>query len=152
MEQNKQEQILNTAQETNNKKTKPKWIGWLVWLIIAICILTIYLILIFWCNLQPWWLIALIMLDYLLLLIINYLNKFKKKLNWLFSLLLAILPVLILVFVGSWTWWMWLLVIGFYLLTLGTYFMGILMENYWKVSIPLSLFLILLIISIINSK
>jgi len=148
MEQNKQEQILNTAQETNNKKTKPKWLGWLVWIIIAICAIAIYLILIFWRNLQPWWLIALIMLDYLLLLIINYLNKLKYKLNWLFSFLLAILPVLVLVFIGSWTWWMWLLVIGFYLLTLGIYFMGILLENYWKVSIPLSLFLILLLIFI----
>jgi len=148
MEQNKQEQILNTTQETNNKKTKPKWLGWLVWIIIAICAIAIYLILIFWRNLQPWWLIALIMLDYLLLLIINYLNKLKYKLNWLFSFLLAILPVLVLVFIGSWTWWMWLLVIGFYLLTLGIYFMGILLENYWKVSIPLSLFLILLLIFI----
>jgi len=148
MEQNKQEQILNTAQETNNKKPKPKWLGWLVWIIIAICAIAIYLILIFWRNLQPWWLIALIMLDYLLLLIINYLNKLKYKLNWLFSFLLAILPVLVLVFIGSWTWWMWLLVIGFYLLTLGIYFMGILLENYWKVSIPLSLFLILLLIFI----
>jgi len=148
MEQNKQEKILNTAQETNNKKTKPKWLGWLVWIIIAICAIAIYLILIFWRNLQPWWLIALIMLDYLLLLIINYLNKLKYKLNWLFSFLLAILPVLVLVFIGSWTWWMWLLVIGFYLLTLGIYFMGILLENYWKVSIPLSLFLILLLIFI----
>ena len=148
MEQNKQEKILNTAQETNNKKPKPKWLGWLVWIIIAICAIAIYLILIFWRNLQPWWLIALIMLDYLLLLIINYLNKLKYKLNWLFSFLLAILPVLVLVFIGSWTWWMWLLVIGFYLLTLGIYFMGILLENYWKVSIPLSLFLILLLIFI----
>jgi hypothetical protein len=135
-------------EQENNTSKKIKLNSLLGWLIIIISLAAIYLILILWCSFQPWWLILLVLINYLLLLIINYLNKLRYKLSWLFSFLLATLPVLVLVFVEAWTWWMWVLVIGFYLLTLAIYFIGLLLENYWRMAIPLSLFLILLIIFI----
>jgi len=41
---------------------------------------------------------------------------------------------------------MWIIAIGLYIFTLATYFMGLLLENYWRVVVPLSLFLILMLI------
>jgi len=145
----KSEQTSSTqegwSQQDKQNKIKSKDIfAWLGGLII---IGAIFCILVFFCNFQPLWLVALILFNFYLLLFVNYLNKFKiKKLAIIFSLLLLALPIIVLIFVSSWAWWMWLLVIGFYFITLGFYFMGVLLENYWQVSAPLSIFLILMLL------
>ncbi|MBU4360939.1 hypothetical protein L6278_00700 [Candidatus Parcubacteria bacterium] len=138
-----------TGKQEKQNKIKPT--DWLVWLGNFIIIGAIFYVLVFFCNFQPLWLIALILADFYLLLLINYLNKFKiKKLGLIFCLLLLALPIIILIMTGAWTWWMWLLVIGFYFLTLAFYFMGVLLENYWRVAVPLSIFLILMLLFLIR--
>lgn len=117
----------------------------------AIILGFMYWIFIRFCSFAPWWLALAILVDFYLLLLTNYLNKFKiKKLGIIFCLLLLALPIIILITANSWTWWMWLLVIGFYFLTLAFYFMGVLLENYWQVSMPLSVFLILMLLFLIR--
>jgi hypothetical protein len=132
-------------EKPQDKKVSPI----LGWILTTICVAIVTLILIFWFKCTPWWIILILMIDFLLLLIVNYLNKSNaKKLGWLFGILLAIMPVLILVFVNAWAWWMWVIAVILYIFTLATYFMGLLLENYWRVVVPLSLFLILMLIYI----
>lgn len=138
----------NSTDNSQLEKPKDKKISPILgWILTTVCVAIVTLILIFWCKCTPWLIILILMVDFLLLLIINYLNKYNtKKLGWLFGILLAIMPVIILVFIGAWTWWMWIIAIGLYIFTLATYFMGLLLENYWRVVVPLSLFLILMLI------
>ena len=134
----------NSQLEKPKNKNVPPVLGWIL---TVVCVAIVTLILIFWFKCTPWWVALILMLAYLLLLIINYLNKNNtKKLGWLFGILLAIMPVIVLISIDAWTWWMWIIAIGLYIFTLATYFMGLLLENYWRVVVPLSLFLILMLI------
>lgn len=137
------EQDTLIPEQTKTKKSPKNIWGWLI-IIIALAVL--YYILVKFCNFIPTWLALVLLIDYLLLLIINYSNKYKKKLGWLFGILLAVIPVLVLIVMTSWAWWLWLVVVALYLLTLIFYFFGLLSESYWSVIIPLSLLLILMFV------
>lgn len=138
--------LLDSDNEADkkDKKFKPKFLWG--WILILVALVILFFLLVKFCQLIPWWLALLLLLDYLLLLIINYLKKFKKDLWWLWGILLAVMPVIVLLFCGSWTWWLWLLVIGLYIITLMVYFLGLLLQKFWPVIIPLSLFLILMLV------
>jgi len=130
---------------------KIKFSDWVAWVGGAVVLGFMSWILTRFCNFEPLWLGPLILGIFFLLLLTNYLNKFKiKKLGIIFSLLLLALPIIVFIVAGVWAWWMWLLVIGFYFLCLAFYFMGILLENYWQVSVPLSVFLILMLLFLIR--
>ena len=148
--------LMPQPKKKTAKKINLKFL-WL-WLLILAVLIALFFILINFCQFKPWWLILLLFSDYLILLVINFLNqpalnktqglkiKFKKY-SWLvFSLFLLIMPALVLIFCGGWAWWLWLLTVSLFLLTLAFYFIGLLSEDYWLVVIPLSLFLLLLFI------
>lgn len=98
------------------------------------------------CPPRPWWLVTLILIDYLLLLIISYFSRENKNnLVWAFVLLLLAMPALVLWFSGGWFWWIWLIVIISYLIVLGFYTI-LTSNNYWRMSIIITLFLALMLI------
>lgn len=125
------------------KPRKKNFLAVLGWVLLAILLVIIYF-LIQKCNLKPAWLAPVLLADYLLLLIINRINLFKKN-RWFFSLFLTLMPVLAVVMTSSWSFWFWALAIILYLITLLQYFLKTLDDNAWSVIIPLTLFLALLI-------
>jgi len=127
-------------------ETKNKFKVW-PWLMVVAALVVFYILILrsCWCA-APCWSVLLLLIITLALLIVNALNKSRKKLGWVFSGLLIAMPIITLIFAGSFTWWMWLLVIGLYLLTLLFYFIGVLSETYWSVSILIALFLLLSLI------
>jgi hypothetical protein len=99
------------------------------------------------CDLQPRWLVWALLIDYTALLIVNYVEWFKKA-RWIFGLLLALMPILAAVATSPWSFWYWALVVILYLFTLLQYFIKSLDDNAWPVIIPVILLLVLLIFKI----
>ena len=134
-----------TQAQTESKIRKFKLNDLLTWLLSFVIVGLIFIVGYFKCNFRPVWLLVSLLAGYFVLLAINYLNLFEKKVGWFFSLLLALMPVLVLIVTGGWAWWAWLLIIILYFATLITYALGVLDEKFWQVIIPLSLFLLFLL-------
>jgi len=135
-DENKPEQ-----QEENSKAPR-----FLSWLLVVASLVVIFLVIIRWCLAAPLWLYIALVVLFLALLILNYINRKRRNLGWLFSLLLILMPVLVFIISAPWTWWMWLGLIVLYFVTLLTYFIGRLAESYWWVSVPLALFFLLMLL------
>ena len=104
------------------------------------------------CNSWPWWLIIIMLLDYLILMALNYLDKsnkeltnLKKRLSFVFALLLIALPILVYFFSVSFVWWSWLIVIVAYAIVLIAYAYDLRSNNYWRLNIIITLYLLLMI-------
>ncbi len=104
------------------------------------------------CVSWPWWLIIIMLIDYLILMVLNYLDKFKKELTdlkkglgKLFALLLIVLPILVYWFSASFAWWAWLLVVIAYIIVLLAWITDLHSKNYWRLSVIITLYLALML-------
>ncbi len=69
----------------------------------------------------PWWLVLLIVVDYLVLLSLNYFAKSSTQTKRWFAILLAALPMIAVIFCTGLAWWIWFLLVIMYLMTLIAY-------------------------------
>ena len=83
---------------------------------------------------------------YAVALLVNGLNKNKRNLWWLFMLAIIALPVILAFFTTSWSWWIWLLVVGGCGVVIVWYFIGLLTDNLWGVVLPVNVFFLLMLI------
>ena len=104
------------------------------------------------CESWPGWLIVIMLIDYLILLVLNYLDKFnkeltnlKKRLSFIFALFLAAWPVLVYFFTVSFAWWAWLLVVIAYIIVLIAYIFDLHSNNYWRLNVIITLYLLLML-------
>ncbi|HPL95845.1 MAG TPA: hypothetical protein PLF15_03685, partial [bacterium] len=133
---------------TDNQLTQPiekhknNWPN-LGWLGIGLLTALVYLILKNSCRLSaPDWLLITLLVDYLLLLIVNFFIKERKHWWRLFGLLLALMPVIVFIWCHPWLWWVWLIVILVYLIIMALIFANWISHRYGTVVIYLSLFLL----------
>ncbi|OGY43194.1 MAG: hypothetical protein A3B89_00880 [Candidatus Buchananbacteria bacterium RIFCSPHIGHO2_02_FULL_40_13] len=105
------------------------------------------------CRSRPWWLLATMIIGYLILMVINYLDRFnkeltnlKERLSFIFALLLAAWPVLVYFFTIGFAWWVWLIVLAAYGIVLIYYRYDLLSSNYWRLSLALTLYLFLMLL------
>ena len=137
--ENEQQSLL---EKPENKNTKSIFL----WLVILICLIFVYFLFIDYFCFVPLWMSLVLLIIYLILLLINYFSSFKKISGWLFGVWLAILPIIVLYFCSGWTWWIWVLVVIGYLLVLIFYNIGILLEKFYYLNIPLVLYFIFMIV------
>ena len=104
------------------------------------------------CVNWSWWLVIAILVIYAALMVLNYLDRFnkdlvnlKKRSGKLFALLLIILPILVYWFSLGLAWWAWLLVVIAYIIVLVAYIIDLESKNYWRLSVLITLYLVLML-------
>ncbi len=123
----------DTPLDDTTKSKQTKSFIWLWYLLVVITLTIIYLLLIFVCKL-PAIILAIVLLSYLAVLAIYYLiHQRQLKKLWVFvPLLLAIGPIVVYFFSGSWFWWLWLVVLILYILSLLVYYYSIYLPRNWN--------------------
>jgi uncharacterized repeat protein (TIGR01451 family) len=114
---------------------KGNW-AWLlpVFLILAI----VFLILMFICQIAPWWVLLVILAAFFLALGFYQalLKKAEIKYSPLLPLLVTVAVLVVYLICHSWAWWVWLVLLVLYILTLASYYLVIVKidnksRNYW---------------------
>jgi len=139
----------NKDQTQNIQKEKPtsKLSRWWTLILNLIILVIVGWYLIKYCSFGPNWLVILTLVNYFLLLIINFLSQtMKKGLSWVFSLLLFTMAILIYIFCGGWAWWMWTLIIILYIISLLSFFSGNFTDDHRFTNVPLLLYLFLMLL------
>ncbi|MDO8669375.1 MAG: VWA domain-containing protein [Candidatus Buchananbacteria bacterium] len=103
------------------------------------------------CNYWPWWITAIMLIIYLILMALNYVDRFNKELtnfkkrsSRLFALLLIILPAVVYLSSSGFAWWAWPLIAVAYIIVLIAYIADLYSSNYWRLSIIITLYLLLM--------
>ncbi|MBI5765845.1 DUF4215 domain-containing protein, partial [Candidatus Falkowbacteria bacterium] len=97
------------------------------------------------CKSWPWVKTIILAIIYILLLLINYVDKIQKNirekygayLNWAYLVLPIVMAVM--VFVVGWAWWIWPILIILYFLLLIFYFSTPLRDS-WRASVALTIY------------
>ena len=109
------------------------------WFLPVVLILAIvFLLLVFLCSLQPWWVLLIMLAAYFLSLIFHsaMLKRGEMKYSPFLPILVTIAVLVAYLLCSSWPWWVWLLILLFYILTLASYYLVIVKmdvknRNYW---------------------
>ncbi len=110
--------------------------GWMLPVLLLAVIIFMLLVLV--CGLAPWWAVLVVLAVYYISLILNALVV--RRANIKYSPSLPVMFTLGVLFVyllcANWPWWVWLLLILFYVLTLTAYYLMVVKmdeknRNYW---------------------
>ena len=109
------------------------------WFLPVILILVIvFLLLVFLCSLQPWWALLMILAAYFLSLVFYsaMLKRAGMKYSPFLPIIVTIAVLVAYLLCASWPWWVWVLILVFYILTLASYYLVIVKmdvknRNYW---------------------
>ena len=122
---------------------------WLWLSLVAISLAIIYILFLTVCHF-PALALGLVFLVYLAVLIARHfmVNKKKQGLWALVPLLMAVGPIAVYVFAGVWAWWLWLLILGLYILTVIFYYNSLAKEanshTWWWTILFLTLLVLVL--------
>lgn len=112
------------------------------WVLPVLLVLTvIYLLLILVCHLAPWWILLLLIVAFYLALAAHQLMLKRAEIKFspalpIFVTLMVLIAYLVC---NSWAWWVWLIILTLYVLTLATYYLVVVKMNeksrtYWWLS------------------
>ena len=122
---------------------------WLWLSLVAISLAIIYILFLTVCHF-PALALGLVFLVYLAVLIARLFIVNKKKQGFwaLVPLLMAVGPIAVYVFAGVWAWWLWLLILGLYILTVIFYYNSLAKEanshTWWWTILFLTLLVLVL--------